>query len=79
MLCYETVITDDTRGIVNNKRKAKWFTCGYDMKLLQGHHHNGDQAARRPNVMCSICGRRFATPRFGVRGGGGWAHSVAPP
>ena len=28
----------------------------------QGHHHNGDQAARRPSMMCSICGRRFTTP-----------------
>ena len=30
--------------------------------IKQGHHHNGDQAARRPHVMCSICGRRFAAP-----------------
>ena len=29
--------------------------------LKQGHHHNGNQAARRPAVMCSICGRRFTT------------------
>ena len=28
----------------------------------QGHHHNGDQAVRRPHMMCSICGRRFTTP-----------------
>ena len=45
----------------------------------QGHHHNGDQAAGRPHMMCSICGRRFATPRFGVRGGRGWAYSTARP
>ena len=36
----------------------------------QGHHHNGDQVARRPHMMCSIYGRRFATPQFGVRGVG---------
>ena len=22
---------------------------------IQGHHHNGDQAARRPHILCSIC------------------------
>ena len=47
----------------------------------QGHHHNGDQAARRPNMMCSICGRRFGCnfkgrlfdpPVWGVRGTWGW-------
>ena len=26
---------------------------------IQGHHHNGDQAARRPHMMRSLCGRRF--------------------
>ena len=36
--------------------------------ILEGHRHNGDQAARRPHVMCSVCGRWFATPRFGWRG-----------
>ena len=34
--------------------------------LKQGHHRNGDQAARQPHMMCSICGRRFATAPFGV-------------
>ena len=24
----------------------------------QSHHHNGDQAARRPHMMCLTCGRR---------------------
>ena len=48
----------------------------------QGHHHNGDQAGRRPphdHMMCSICGRRFATAPFGVRGSRGWAHSITRP
>ena len=36
--------------------------------LEQGHHHNGDQAARRPRMMCSICGRRFTTLRLGYVG-----------
>ena len=40
----------------------------------QGHHHNGDQAARRPHMMCSICGRRF-----GCNFKGGLAHSIARP
>ena len=30
-------------------------------------------------MMCSICGRRFANPSFGVRGSRGWAHSIARP
>ena len=42
----------------------------------QGHHHNGDQTVRRPHMMCSICGRQFTTPRFGVRGDQGWADSI---
>ena len=33
----------------------------------------------RPHMMCSICGRWFATPPFGVRGSWGWAHSIARP
>ena len=37
-------------------------------KQQQGHHHNGGPATRRPQIMCSICGRRFSTPLFGVRG-----------
>ena len=29
---------------------------------------NGDQAVRRPHMLWSICGRRFTTPLFVVRG-----------
>ena len=47
-------------------------------KLEQGHHHNGDQAAGRPHMTCSICGRWFTTPVWGTWGLG-WAHSVARP
>ena len=39
--------------------------CCTDLTLAcleQGHHHNCDQASRRPHMMCSICGCRFATP-----------------
>ena len=43
----------------------------------QGHHHNGDRAARRPHMMCSICVRRSTTPLFGGTYGSGWPHSVA--
>ena len=46
----------------------------------QGLRHNGDQAARRTHITCSLWrGRRFATPRFGIRGSRGWAHLVASP
>ena len=27
--------------------------------MIQGRHHNGDQAARRPHIFCSFPGRRF--------------------
>ena len=37
-------------------------------KKKQGHHHNGDQEARRLRMMSSICGRRFTIPLHGVRG-----------
>ena len=44
--------------------------------VKQGHHHNSDQAARQPDMMRSICGRRFGCsfkgflypPVWGVRG-----------
>ena len=45
----------------------------------QGHHHDGDQTARRLRMMCSICGCRFATSPYGVRGSPGWAYLVARP
>ena len=28
---------------------ARWYL------IKQGHHHNEDQAARRPHILCSIC------------------------
>ena len=37
----------------------------------QGHHHNADQVTQRPHMMCSICGRRFATRKFGGHTGSG--------
>ena len=51
-----------------------------NIKLQQAHHHNGDQAARRPRMTCSIFGRRFTTPPFAFEVRGivrGWAHSIA--
>ena len=48
-----------------------------DEKYKHGHHHNGNQAARRPRMMCSICGRQCTTPLFAVRGD--WNESVASP
>ena len=42
----------------------------------QGHHHNGDQAARRPYMMGSICSRRFAITQFGVGMGRGLAQLI---
>ena len=34
----------------------------------QGRHRNGEQAARRPHTMCSICGSQFTAPLLGERG-----------
>ena len=45
-----------------------WFSADIRRLGKQGHHHDGDQAARRPDMMCSISGRPFTTPLFGVRG-----------
>ena len=52
------------------------FVSCPERQTWQGHHHNGDQAARRPNMMHSISGRRFSCSfkgglfavGFGVRG-----------
>ena len=29
------------------------------IQIKQGHHHYGDQAARRPHILCSICLHSF--------------------
>ena len=33
----------------------------------QGHHHNGDQAARQPHILCSICFQAFEALAKAVR------------
>ena len=52
-------------------RRRDLNTSFFLAQAWQGHHHIGDQAARRPHMMCSICGRRTW--------GSGWAQSVARP
>ena len=49
-------------------KQGKQLKIGRNKSLQtkQGHHHNVDQAARRP---ASICGGRFVTRWFGVRVG----------
>ena len=47
--------------------------------IKQGHHHNGDEAARRLHMMCSICVRRSTTSLFVGTYGLGWPHLVARP
>ena len=34
---------------------------------VQGHHHNGDHAARRPHILCSICVHSFGALIKAVR------------
>ena len=36
-------------------------------KFLQGRHHHGGQAARRPHMLCSICGHSFGALAKAVR------------
>ena len=45
--------------------------------VLQGHRHNGDQAARRPHMMC-ICGCWFTTPLLGYVGIGISSFGITP-
>ena len=58
--------------------KCRSKSCCF-LEQRQGHHHNGDQAARWLHMMCLFCGRRFATSRFGVCSGRRWANSIARP
>ena len=47
---------------------SKMMSCSTQLGLLelqdhwteQGHHHDGDQAAQRPHILCLIC-----VPSFG--------------
>ena len=57
-MCKSDMVDYDSHNIVKLKHLQE---------SKQGHHHNGDQAARRPNMMCSICVRRSTPPLFGVR------------
>ena len=56
---------------------------GVDIKDLRrsyiwkGRHHKIDTDTREPYMMCSVCGHRFATLRFGVGGSRVWAYLVA--
>ena len=45
--------------MVKTVLKDTRITVNEDNRDEQGHHHNGDQAARRIDMMCSICGCRF--------------------
>ena len=58
-----TVDADDIGPWSNRQQRSFLMTT----EEKQGHHRNGDQAARRPHVMCSICVRRSTTPLLGVR------------
>ena len=49
----------DIKDSINRKRIHISFAA---------KHHNGDQAARRSYMMCSICGCRFMTLLFAVGG-----------
>ena len=37
------------------KIQCQWLISGVMESLDGGHHHNADQAARRPHILCSIC------------------------
>ena len=43
-------------------------SCNFQPYYIdQGHHHNGDQAAGRSHISCSICGRQFGDLIYAVR------------
>ena len=69
---------------VNSVLVASWQQTRNLQKVViitiitrHGHPHNGDQAARRPYMMCSNCGRRLTTPLFGARGD--WNELIRQP
>ena len=48
----------------------KWLLAGIVLDTFptqQGHHHNGDQAAQRPHILCSICVHSFGALAKAVR------------
>ena len=47
--------------------------------IKQGHHHYGDQAARRPHTICSICGRQICNPSVCGTWGSGMAAFGSSP
>ena len=63
-----------------------YYCSDYQSLMLthseQGHHRNGDQAAQRPRMMCSICQSVVADMHslgLGYVWGRGCARSVARP
>ena len=60
MLCkYEFGIAQHTSVAWRpNQRCRKQFLV-VRIPMEQGHHHNDDQAARRPHILCSICVHSF--------------------
>ena len=61
----------DFTGIEELRDRIKLRIDKFGDNVEQGHHHNGDHAARRPHMMRSICVRRFTTPLFGDTYGSG--------
>ena len=58
--------------------KYKRKVCRRSFDQRQGHHHrhNGDQAARRPHILCSICVHSFGALRKVYCS---WHHFTASP
>ena len=53
--CKGTIVT--TKGLIKNANGNQ----------KHGHHHNGDHAARRPHISCSICFHSFGALVKSVR------------
>ena len=51
-------VAESAAGLLNNSKIISFTNevskC-FSVKSKQGHHHNGDQAARWLHVLCSIC------------------------
>ena len=49
-------MTQKLRNFFQHVHRRWYHThCVICLRVGQGHHHNGDRAARRPHILCSIC------------------------
>ena len=57
-------LEEELKVVGNNMRSLE---IAEQEVIQQGHHHNADQAARRPQIFCSICAYSFGALAKGPR------------